>query len=96
LLSVFAISPHHLQGQTAGRIASFSDRDGATEIYVMEADGSNQRAVTQNTVEDRDPVVGDYTPVWAPDGKRLAFVSERNGGAPDIYVVDADGSTDRE
>ncbi len=31
------------------------------------------------------------TPAWAPDGRRLAFVSERDGDA-EIYVMKADGS----
>ena len=31
------------------------------------------------------------TPAWAPDGRKLAFVSERDGDA-EIYVMKADGS----
>src|SRR5579872_3535402 len=33
----------------------------------------------------------ENTPRWSPDGKHLAFISTR-GGAPQIYVSDADGS----
>jgi len=34
------------------------------------------------------------TPAWSPDGRKLAFVSERDGNA-EIYVMNADGSGQR-
>ena len=40
------------------------------EIYVMNADGSNQRNVTNHPAED-------VLPDWSPDGKKIAFVSDR-------------------
>ena len=62
-----------------------------SEIYVMDADGGNQRRLTNNPASD-------YAPSWSPDGKRIVFVSDRDGhvdanGWPtgDIYVMDADG-----
>ena len=33
----------------------------------------------------------DLSPTWAPDGRRLAFRSDRDGN-DEIYVMDADGS----
>ena len=42
-----------------GRIAFFSNRDWTYEIYVMDADGSNQTRLTNN------PAV-DWTPAWSP------------------------------
>ena len=74
------------------RIVFFSNRDGhvhviqgvpAYEIYVMDADGGNQRRLTNDLSDDRDPS-------WSPDGKRIAFQSDRDGN-PEIYVMDADG-----
>ncbi|MFO0781270.1 MAG: Calx-beta domain-containing protein [Candidatus Saccharimonadales bacterium] len=54
------------------------------DIYTMNADGTDRRQLT--TFSGRD-----YQPSWSPDGKRLVFVSERNGN-PEIYVMNADGS----
>ncbi len=56
-------------------------------IYVANADGSNQSQLTSGS--------SDYGPSWSPDGTKMAFsrvqlidgVSSRN-----IYVMDADGS----
>ena len=74
------------------RIVFFSNRDGhvdiirgvpAYEIYVMDADGGNQRRLTNDLSDDRSPS-------WSPDGKRIVFQSDRDGNS-DIYVMDADG-----
>ena len=69
------------------KIAFTSSRDGNAEIYVMDGDGGNQRRVTVNPALDRDPA-------WSPDGKKIAFVSNRNNVNKDhkqIWVIDADG-----
>jgi hypothetical protein len=66
------------------KIAFTSTREGNQEIYVMNADGSNQTRLTNNAALDNDPS-------FSPDGTRIAFTSNRDGGA-DIYVMNADGS----
>ena len=70
--------------EPSGKIAFVSFRDGNQEIYVMNADGSDERNLTNDPGDD-------YDPDWSPDGKRIAFVSNRTGSAL-IYVMDADGS----
>lgn len=66
------------------RIAFESNRDGNTEIYVMNADGSNQRNVSNF------PGAADHGPVWSPDGRQIMFYSNRTGNW-DIFVMSADG-----
>ena len=69
------------------KIAFTSTRDGNGEIYVMDGDGRNPRRVTVNPAVDRYPA-------WSPDGKKIAFVSNRNNVNKDhrqIWVIDADG-----
>ena len=83
-----------------GRQIAFSstrDRNGRTcyeqchyrpELYVMDADGSNAVRLTHNRGEDR-------TPSWSPDGRRIAFASDRNSPGPngaEIYSIRPDGS----
>jgi hypothetical protein len=49
----------------------------------MNADGSNQTRLTNNPAYD-------ISPVWSPDGSRIAFFNVENNG--EIYVMNADGS----
>jgi len=67
-----------------GKIAFESFRDGNCEIYVMNADGSNQTNLTNNSAYDSSPS-------WSPDGSLIAFSSSRDGNF-DIYIMNADGS----
>ena len=67
-----------------GRIAFLSTRDGNEEIYIMNADGTNQTRLTFNSSNDAYPAI-------SPDGSRIAFTSNRNGSS-EIYVMNIDGS----
>ena len=73
------------------RITFVSQRDGIDEIYVMNADGSDQTPLTDNPGRD-------IRPVWSPNGGRIAFSSmhyNKNQELQDheIYVMNADGSS---
>ena len=89
---VLGIVPLMVVVDAQAQIAFVSQRDGNAEIYVMDADGDNQRRLTNHP--DRD-----WSPSWSPDGKRIAFVSDRDGhvhvihgwSTSEIYVMDADG-----
>lgn len=55
-----------------------------TEIFVMTAAGRNRIALT-------DTPTGNSDPTWSPDGRRIAFVSARDG-EPDIFTMNSDGT----
>jgi TolB protein len=58
--------------------------NGRSDIYVMNADGSGQKRLTQHRARDENPD-------WSPDGTQIAFYSERLGDA-EIYVMNTDGT----
>lgn len=64
-------------------IAFASRRDGHSHIYVMRADGTGVRRVTNTAMDDGHPT-------WSPDGRRIAFARE---GA--LFVVPATGGPAR-
>src|SRR5205823_1424313 len=72
------------------KIAFSAFRRGSLDIHTMNANGSDQRNVTANSL-------GNESPAWSPDGSKIAFVR----GVPpyffgyDIYVMNADGSGER-
>jgi serine/threonine protein kinase len=63
-----------------GQIAFASNRDGFSDLYVVDADGRNMRRLTSNQTYD-------WAPRWAPDGRRLAFVANPDG-QDDVYIMD--------
>jgi Tol biopolymer transport system component len=70
-----------------GKIAFQSFRDGNNEIYTMNADGSSQTRLTNNTASDTDPA-------WSPDGTKIAFATDRDRSnfTYEVYTMNADGS----
>jgi Tol biopolymer transport system component len=66
------------------KIAFTSSRDGSSEIYTVNADGTGLTRLTDNTVND------DHA-AWSPNGQRIAFTS-RTGNTNELVVINADGS----
>ena len=50
----------------------------------MDDDGESRENLSNHPVDDMDPD-------WSPDGTKIAFVSDRNDGEYQIYVMGADG-----
>jgi TolB protein len=83
------------------RIAFHSDRKGDLDLFVMNADGTHQKNVTNNTKASGDKFEYAknwqkskshfYKTSWSPDSQKIAFTSRRNGNY-DIYTIRADGS----
>ena len=88
LYRVKAIGEVHLSpdGKTVAYTVSTSDLPRAkrvTQIWLMDADGSNPRQVTQGDKSSTSPL-------FSPDGKWLAFISSKEG-APNLYAMPTTG-----
>jgi Tol biopolymer transport system component len=92
-LAAVAGEPFDLSWAPDGRRIAYADR---SNIYVSDADGRRQHAVTSG---------GGEAPAWSPDGRRIAFTTFRDhakeaaGDFPvyldEIYVMNANGSSKR-
>lgn len=63
-------------------------RPGELEVYVMDADGSNQRQVT-------DVGGANFAPYWHPDGDKILWSSNHHDPAGrdfEIYMINLDGT----
>src|SRR5439155_1684270 len=80
------------------KIAFTSNRDGDTEIFVMNADGSGQTQLTHNDLTLLGAVIQfevghDEEPAWSPDGTKIAFISDRPpANRFQLFTMNADGS----
>jgi Tol biopolymer transport system component len=66
------------------RVAFFSDRSGASEIWLAAPDGSDAVQLTS-----MGAVASGY-PHWSPDGERIVFQSNLEGQW-DVYMIQATG-----
>lgn len=75
--------PHFTQD---GRIV-FHSQTNTSEICIANIDGSNMIKLTDNDTEDWHPEV-------SPNGKQIAFMSDRDGNH-EIYIMNIDGSNQK-
>lgn len=87
------------------RIVFASNRTGNSEIFIMNADGSQQRNLSRNYTDctgltGMDEVTcnakaEDGQPSFSADGSQIVFVSFRSGGLG-LWIMDSDGSKPRQ
>jgi serine/threonine protein kinase len=64
------------------RIVYVSDQTGDAEIWIMDADGANAKALTNDRIFKTTPVV-------SPDGRYIVYTSSANGGT--LVRIDING-----
>jgi len=73
------------------KLAFISDAGGGDNIWVMDVNGSNAKAVSKEDFRLLN------NPVWHPDGKFIAarkhFTGTRSAGSGEIWLYHADGGT---
>jgi len=100
LAAGIGLPPHAMAGQAppthgaapavspdGSRIAFLSERNGATDLYVISANGSGEVRLTRTSEQESQPQ-------WAPDGKEIWF-SVFADGTSRLYAVGADGGPSR-
>ena len=75
------------QAPSTSKIVFTSTRDGNSEIYIMNVDGSKPENLTRHDARDGGPV-------WSPTGTHIAFHSDRHA-LRDLYIMNADGKNVR-
>src|SRR5436190_567833 len=85
-LAAFAPAPAAEEKPVApgGAILFSSLAPRAWDVYVADVEGNKAKRLT-------DHAALDYNASHSPDGKRVAFVSERDGN-PELYVINRDGT----
>ena len=90
LVAVSACMPP--RGDAGEKILFHSDRSATEEIFMMDPDGLNVRQLTHVGRSE----VASIDAEGSPDGKRIAFSSNRTGPWDDLYVMDGDGGNVRQ
>jgi uncharacterized protein YjdB len=67
------------------RIAFSSTRNGSYDLYVMDADGRNQRRLTSDSGDEGEPS-------WTPDGSRIVYTLTPKSKPPQLFSIKADGT----
>lgn len=66
------------------KLAVHQVRNGNSDIWIMNADGTDAHNLTANSLKD------DLAPTFSPDGTQIAFISDRSG-TPLLYVMNTLG-----
>jgi len=71
------------------RIAFAGSSDGNFDIFTISPDGKDLQRITQDQANNEDPC-------WSPDGRYIAFSSNRTGDNYHIFIANANGQNQRQ
>jgi len=75
----------------SGKQIVFQSAPPRRDVFVLDLPTMVLTNLTNDPNDPSDDAWDDYRPDWSPDGRRIAFTSNRSGN-PEIYVMNADGS----
>jgi Tol biopolymer transport system component len=73
-----------LDASPDGQWIAFRSSGRQEDLFLIRSDGSSLRQLTDDPFKDRGPI-------WSPDGKTIAFYSNRSGRY-DVWTIHPDGS----
>lgn len=82
--SEISLVPQSITLMPENKIVFDSTKNGNSDIWIMNLDGSGARPVTSD-------LQADYSPEISPDGKFIIFLSNRDGAA-NLWRMNADGT----
>ncbi len=71
--------------QEVEKIAYTTLEGGKPTLWTMNTDGTNRARLTPSGT-------GSWFPLWSPNGKWLAFLSDMTGGKVNLFIVQKDGT----
>jgi serine/threonine protein kinase/Tol biopolymer transport system component len=72
-----------------GKLVYSSDASGNRDLWIMDADGGNQKQLTSDAGSNSGPAV-------SPDGQYIIFVSDRKDARHNLWRMNIDGSNQRQ
>jgi Tol biopolymer transport system component len=79
-----SITPTAVDVSPDGQFLAFYSAGPPEDLFVSRSDGTGRRRLTDDPARDRGPA-------WSPDGRQIAFFSDRSGSY-EVWTINADGT----
>lgn len=78
------------------RIAAVSMYDNASEVVLLDSDGSNAQQLTRNRQRRVMDNLWAFYPRWSPDGQAIGYLTDRTSFYPMLWRMNPDGTEARQ